>query len=132
MKAGFVIPDHGDWWRQVMTEQEHDELERAFADIMAEHESERDVIEVSFEIIRGELVDLLVELTAEVDEREYDGVVGRVLTMIGGALASRYMEHDIAVDERANRAWHYWMENDPVPEDWDEDDDVDFGEDDCS
>lgn len=107
-----------DWWRQAMTEQEHDELERAFAEIMAEHEAQRDLVTVEFQMVRSEIADLIRDI-------QNGQATDRVVQMMTAALVERYLQEDIpAVDD--DTVWdavtHWMVENDPTIEDWDDDD----------
>ena len=107
-----------DWWRQAMTEQEHDELERAFAEIMAEHEAQRDLVTVEFQMVRSEIADLIRDI-------QNGQATDRVVQMMMGALVERYLQEDIpAVDDDTVRdaVTHWMVENDPTIEDWDDDD----------
>lgn len=110
-----------DWWKNVMSEQEHDELEKTFEQIVAEHETPPQV-EITILVDRDMIVTHMDELAAQiVIDREWPPI----LRKLGNALAEEYMNNpDIEPDERANRHWHLLIENDPTIEDmWDDDDD---------
>lgn len=110
-----------DWWRQVMTEKEHDELEAAFADIVAEHEALKDIVKIPVEIVKGEIVDILHQLHVAVADGNMNApVIDVAIAMLGAALSEYYMASDMDVDERASAAWHWFVEHDPTYEDMDE------------
>lgn len=95
-------------------------MERAFADIMAEHEAQRDLVTVEFQMVRSEIADLIRDI-------ENGQATDRVIQMMAAALVERYLQEDIpAVDDDTVRdAVRHWMvENDPTIEDglWDTDD----------
>lgn len=93
-------------------------MERAFADIMAEHEAQRDLVTVEFQMVRSEIADLIRDI-------ENGQATDRVIQMMAAALVERYLQEDIpAVDDDTVRdAVRHWMvENDPTFEDWDDDD----------